>query len=95
MMTRLKEPIVLPELGSEAYLFEVFQETGYLIQSPMGEAPLDMPTMEAYCRLFEMDLENWELKTIFRMSQAYLLERQTGEEPFAKPPHDRMEENDA
>lgn len=85
--------MVFPDLEAEAYLFETFQELGYITQSAMGESPLDLPSLDAYCSLMHIDLESWEIQTLRKMSRTYLAERSIGEDPLAMPPHERDQDD--
>jgi hypothetical protein len=94
MAKRLKEPAYLPELGPEIYLWHTLRDVGLMVQTPMGQTPIGWPELNAFSQLTQQQLEPWEASTLIRMSEAYLAELSIGEEPFAMPPHERVEDED-
>jgi hypothetical protein len=82
----------LPKIDDEIeYFINVFLDAGPSNQTPMGEVPLDWPSILAFAITTYRIAEPWEFQTIIDMSRGYVSAKQQGAKDLAVAPVDQLE----
>ena len=73
-------------MGPGYYLVLALFAAGPTLPTPMGETPLDWPTILAYSRATGTVIEAWEMQALRDMSRAYMAGQKRGTDVLSKPP---------
>ena len=83
-------PAPFVELTEGGYLLSILMEAGPIKSSPMGGVQsLDWGDLSDYNAIAGAELESWEAKLVYEMSDAFFTGMNEGTNPFSIPPADR------
>tara|TARA_R110000782_G_C14819221_1_gene413863 strand:- start:19435 stop:19854 length:420 start_codon:yes stop_codon:yes gene_type:complete len=82
-----------PEPDAAQYLIHWFFESGMVMATGAGAAPLTWQELEAYGRSAGLELTGWERSTLMEMSRTYCEARDRFRKPASPPPYFPLDGN--